>query len=84
MPISGDWRISSPSPAGVDDVRHEGREPLRGGGAEDRDVLGREVAGADDARPQGVLDVVVHVGHAVQQAHDLALEGGRPAAGRCG
>ena len=48
-----------------------------------RPSAGRSPA-RDDARPQGVLDVVVDVGDAVQQAHDLALEGGRPAARRCG
>ena len=57
----------------------------RPGVAEDLDRLGGQVGAGDHAGAQGVVDVVVDVGDAVDQPDDLALErGGLLARGRSG
>ena len=52
--------------------------------AEQRHRLAGQVGRVEDAGAGGVVDVVVHVGEAVDQAHDPALEARRACPGRCG
>ena len=61
---------------GLDQVVHEPVDPLAAGLAQDRDLLLRQVALVEHARPQRIVDVVVDVGHPVHQPHDPALERG--------
>ena len=49
-------------------------DPLRGGGAEDRDLVGRQIGLREDPVADRVVDVVVDVGDAVDDADDLPLE----------
>ena len=73
-PISSLWTMS-PAAAGVlDDVADERVDPRRAGRAEPLDLLGRQVALGDDPGADGVVDVVVDVGDAVDESHDPALE----------
>jgi hypothetical protein len=63
-------------------VHHQRLDPLRPGRPQQLDLGAREVLEAEHARPDGVVDVVVDVGHAVHQPDDPALErGGRVVAG---
>ena len=67
-----------------DDVADQGVDPGRAGRPEQLDLLARQVAGPQDAGAQGVVDVVVDVGDAVDQLDDPPLEGRRLARARCG
>ena len=58
----------------LDEVVHEPVDAARAGVAEDGDLLRRQVGERQHARPHGIVDVVVDVGDAVDQADDLALE----------
>ena len=57
--------------------RDERVDPRRAGRPEQLDLLSGQVALGEDPGPQGVVDVVVDVGDAVDEAHDPALERGR-------
>ena len=73
------------SPAGLralDDVADEGVDPGRSGGAEQIDLMGREILGAEDPRAQGVVDVVVDVGDPVDELDDPPLQSRRLARAR--
>ena len=59
---------------GLDDVVHERVDPARAALAEERDLLLRQLLGPEQPRPQRVVDVVVDVRDAVDEADDLALE----------
>jgi hypothetical protein len=52
----------------------EGVDAPRAAVAEDLDLARRQVARRDHARAQGVVDVVVDVGDAIDEAHDRALQ----------
>ena len=65
------------SPAGgrrVDEVAHESVDAHRAGRPEQRDLVPRQIAVAQQAEADGVVDVVVDVGDAVDDAHDPPLE----------
>ena len=73
------------SPAAVgalDDVADQGVDPQRAGRAQQLDLRRRQVLRAQDPGPQGVVDVVVDVGDAVDQLDDPALQ--RRRLGRAG
>ena len=59
---------------GLDEVVDERVDPARPGGTEQLDLVLRELAGVEHAGAHRVVDVVVDVGHAVDQADDPSLE----------
>ena len=59
---------------GLDEVVDERVDPPRAGRAEQLDLRARQLGRVEHAGADGVVDVVVDVGDAVDQAHDLALE----------
>ena len=62
----------------LEQVDHQGLDPLRPGGPEQVDLGDREVLEGQHAGPDGVVDVVVDVGDPVDEPHDPALQrGGR-------
>ena len=61
-------------PVEVDDVGHEGGDPRARRGAEDLVGAFGQVVGGDDAGANRVVDVVVEIGQAVGDLHDLAFE----------
>ena len=58
----------------LDQVVDEPVDPARPGRAEQLDLGAREFVLGKDARPKGVVDVVVDVGDAVDEPDDSALE----------
>ena len=63
---------------GLDYVANHGAYPLRVGAADTLGNRSGQVFCGNDSRPQGIVDVVVEVGHDIGQPHHLALHGGRP------
>ena len=59
---------------GVHEVAHESVDPRRAGRPEDLDLVARQVVFAEEAEADGVVDVVVDVRDAVDDAHDLPFE----------
>jgi hypothetical protein len=59
---------------GGDHVAHQGGEPLRVAVAQDPADLPRQLGLLEQAAAHGVVEVVVHVGDDVRQAHDLGLQ----------
>ena len=59
---------------GLDEVVDERVDPLRAGRAEQLDLRARQVGVREDPVADRVVDVVVDVGDAVDDAHDLPLE----------
>ena len=64
---------------GLDDVVNEPVDPARAGLPQELDLFLRQVSVRQEAGAQGVVDVVVDVGDAVDEADDLPLERGRVA-----
>ena len=62
---------------GLDEVVHERVDPPWSRVAQHRDRLRRQVAERDDSRANGVVDVVIDVRDAVDEADDPSLEGRR-------
>ena len=58
----------------LDEVVHERVDAPRAGVAEDRDLVGGQVVGGEHPGADRVVDVVVDVRDAVDDAHDLSLE----------
>ena len=61
----------------LDDVGRQSVDPPRAGGPEELDLRRRQIIRNDDPRSQGVVDVVVYVGHPVHQPHQAPLQGRR-------
>ena len=58
----------------VEQVHHQRLDSLGAGRAEQLDLLAGQVLEAQDARAQGVVDVVVDVGDPIDELDDPALE----------
>src|SRR6185503_9256631 len=69
---------------GLDEIVDERVDPLRARGAEELDLVEGKVALGQDAVPERVVDVVVDVGDAVDDADDLAFVRRRLALARVG
>ena len=74
--------MSSTLARALDDVGDQGVDADRAGRAEQRDLRRGQVLGAQDPGAQGVVDVVVDVGDAVDEADDPPLQ--RRRLGRAG
>jgi hypothetical protein len=56
---------------------HERVDPTRAGRAEQLDLGARQLGRIEHPGANGIVDVVVDIGDAIDQAHDLALQGVR-------
>ena len=73
-PISSLWRIVARLLRRVDEIVHEPVDPLGARGAEQLDLRAGQVGVREDPVADRVVDVVVDVGDAVDDADDLPLE----------
>ena len=73
-PISSLWTMSPAAARGLDEVVHEPVDALGAARAEHLDLVARQVALGEDPVADRVVDVVVDVRDAVDDADDLPLE----------